>query len=195
VADDDARAGGREFELDEWSVEDRGLLDRLLTGEGIAHVWQGSTVIVPQVDEHRVDDLIDQVEVEAEAAAGALGGDGDRRVIDGEETDADLEDEDDDWDDGVDAQEVLGGAFVAADRLAKRATDPDGVVAMVEAQQAMATMELPFGFEASVWDDLVARVGVLGTALTVDDGDQAALGGEQIEELAGELRAALRPLV
>jgi len=192
VADDDARAGGRDFELDEWSVEDRQLLDRLLTGEGVAHVWQGSTVVVPQADEHRVDELIDQVEAEAGGGGLAAGGPDAGDAYAGVAED---EDEDDWDDDGVDAQEVLGGAFVAADRLAKRATDPDGVVAMVEAQQAMATMDLPFGFEASVWDDLVARVGVLGTALTVDDDDEAALGGEQIEELAGELRSALRPLV
>jgi hypothetical protein len=116
----------------------------------------------------------------------ALDGDGD-----GDDGDADW----DDWDGGVDAQEVLGGAFVAADRLARRASDPDGVVGMVDAQRAMAAMELPFGFEAARWDDLVARVDVLGTALTVADGDDDALGAEEIEELAGELRAVLRPIV
>jgi hypothetical protein len=193
VTDDEAQGGGSEFELDEWSVEDRELLDRLLTGEGVAHTWQGSTVVVPRAEEHRADDLIDQVETEAADRAGAAQG----ALVDGDgdgEGD-DLDEEWDDWDDGVDAQEVLGGAFVAADRLAKRASDPDGVVGMVEAQRAMATMELPFGFEAATWDDLVSRVDVLGTALTVDDGDDAALGGEEIEELAGELRAVLRPIV
>jgi hypothetical protein len=202
VTDDEAQGGGSEFELDEWSVEDRELLDRLLTGEGIAHTWQGSTVVVPRAEEHRADDLIDQVEAESADRAGAAEGAlvGDVRDADGEgegEGD-DLGNGDDDWEDwedGVDAQDVLGGAFVAADRLAKRASDPDGVVGMVEAQRAMATMELPFGFEAATWDDLVARVDVLGTALTVDDGDDAALGGEEIEELAGELRAVLRPIV
>jgi hypothetical protein len=203
VADDDARARGSEFELDEWSMEDRELLDRLLTGEGIAHVWQGSTVIVSPADVHRADDLIDQVEEEAassvvQVGAGVDVGDGGEGVLaaldgdgDGDDGDADW----DDWDGGVDAQEVLGGAFVAADRLARRASDPDGVVGMVDAQRAMAAMELPFGFEAARWDDLVARVDVLGTALTVADGDDDALGAEEIEELAGELRAVLRPIV
>ena len=213
MTDDESRAGGSEFALDEWSVEDRELLDRLLTGEGIPHTWQGSTVVVPRAGEHRVDDLIDQVEAEAEAAeaagagaAGDPGTPGEGELVDGvggrgdgdDEVDRDVEDGDedwDDWDDGVDAQEVLGGAFVAADRLAKRATDPDGVVGMVEAQRAMSSMELPFGFEPASWDDLVARVDVLGIALTVDDGDDAALGGEEIEELAAELRAVLRPIV
>jgi hypothetical protein len=209
VDDDGARAGGSELELDEWAIEDRELLDRLLTGEGIAHVWQGSTVIVPRAEAHRVDDLVAQVEAEAEAAVGAPAGDrgegtpaGPGGTPSGHDAGGpgagwDDDDDGDDWDDwdGVDAQEVLGGAFVAADRLAKRASDPDGVVGMVEAQRAMATMELPFGFEAATWEDLVARVDVLGTALTVDDGDAAALGGEQIEDLASELRAVLRPIV
>jgi hypothetical protein len=203
VADDDARARGSEFELDEWSMEDRELLDRLLTGEGIAHVWQGSTVIVSPADVHRADDLIDQVEEEAASSVVQVGAGADADVGDGGEgvlaaLDGDGDDGDEDWDDwdgGVDAQEVLGGAFVAADRLARRASDPDGVVGMVDAQRAMAAMELPFGFEAATWDDLVARVDVLGTALTVADGDDDALGAEEIEELAGELRAVLRPIV
>jgi hypothetical protein len=201
VADDDARARGSEFELDEWSMEDRELLDRLLTGEGIAHVWQGSTVVVSPADVHRADDLIDQVEEEAassvvQVGAGAGAGDGREGVLAALDGDGDDGDEDwDDWDGGVDAQEVLGGAFVAADRLARRASDPDGVVGMVDAQRAMAAMELPFGFEAATWDDLVARVDVLGTALTVADGDDDALGAEEIEELAGDLRAVLRPIV
>jgi hypothetical protein len=203
VADDDASARGSEFELDEWSMEDRELLDRLLTGEGIAHVWQGSTVIVSPADVHRADDLIDQVEEEAASSVVQVGagtdadaGDGGEGVLAALDGDGDDGDEDwDDWDGGVDAQEVLGGAFVAADRLARRASDPDGVVGMVDAQRAMAAMELPFGFEAATWDDLVARVDVLGTALTVADGDDDALGAEEIEELAGEQRAVLRPIV
>ena len=196
MADDDAPGGGTEFELDVWSVEDRELLDRLLNGEGVAHVWQGSTVVVSRADEHRVDELVDQVEDESIAMDG--GGDGAPDVALDSASDSDDpwdESDEDDDDTGLGAQEALGAAFVAADRLARRASDPDGVVEMVEAHRSMVTMALPFGFEPATWDDLVGRVGVLGTALTAEDGDEGAIDGERIEELAGELRALLRPLV
>lgn len=183
-------AGDRaEFPLDEWSIEDRALIDRLLTGEEIPHAWQGALLVVPADVQFAVDELIDAVEAGPEALAdggwvdGLAGG-----AEEGEQFD------DDGWDE-VDAQEVLGSAFVAADRLRKRASDPEGVLALVEVHDTMVTMPLPFGFDEAVWTELVAEVSVLTAALTAAEDSESALGDEQIEELADELRARLRPLV
>jgi hypothetical protein len=55
-------------------------------------------------------------------------------------------------------------------------------------------MTLPFGFDPAVWSDLVARTGVIATALAADD-DEDQPTGERLEELAEDLRARLRPLV
>lgn len=189
-----------EFLLDDWSVEDRALLDRLLTGEAVPHAWQGGTLVVPTVVQYEVDELIDQVELTAgavdeldEAVEGLTGDEVDDGPGDGHGADDEWGDED--LDDGVDAQEVLGEAFVAADRLAKRAKDPEGVLALVDVHAAMISMALPFGFDEAVWDDLVAAVGRLATALTSDGDGPEDLADEHIEELAGDLRARLRPLV
>jgi hypothetical protein len=111
-------------------------------------------------------------------------------VVTEEDWDADAEG----WDDDVDAQEVLGTAFIAADRLARRSSDPEGVLALVEVHGVMATMNLPFGFDPAVWADLVARAGVIATALTAED-DEDQPTGEGLEALAEDLRARLRPLV
>ncbi len=63
VADTDgaevARLG---YEFDEWDGNGRVLLDQLLTGQGIVHVWEGTTLVVRAADEEAVDTLIDQVE-------------------------------------------------------------------------------------------------------------------------------------
>jgi hypothetical protein len=179
-----------EFPLDEWSTEDRALLDRLLTGEDIPHVWQGGTVSVPVGSQYVVDELIDQVEMSAVPGAPAEADEPGAAVV----TEEGWAGDDEGWDDDVDAQEVLGTAFLAADRLARRSSDPEGVLALVEVHGVMATMTLPFGFDPAVWSDLVARTGVIATALAADD-DEDQPTGERLEELAEDLRARLRPLV
>lgn len=50
------------YEFYEWSFESRRMLDQLLTGEGIAHGWQGAVLIVREADEDRVDGLVEQAE-------------------------------------------------------------------------------------------------------------------------------------
>ena len=54
--------GELEYELDEWAVESRDMLAQLLTGAGIAHVWQGGTLVVRAADEAVVDEHVDHVE-------------------------------------------------------------------------------------------------------------------------------------
>jgi hypothetical protein len=43
------------YELHEWAGESRRILDQLLTGGGIAHAWQGATLVVRAADEEAVD--------------------------------------------------------------------------------------------------------------------------------------------
>ena len=50
------------YELHDWSFESRRMLDQLLTGAGLAHSWQGATMIVRVDDEDAVDDLVEEVE-------------------------------------------------------------------------------------------------------------------------------------
>lgn len=59
--DDDQLA----YEFHEWSGQGRSILDGMLTRAGIAHAWQGATLIVKEADEESVDDAIAQTEVVA----------------------------------------------------------------------------------------------------------------------------------
>jgi hypothetical protein len=51
------------YEFEEWDNQSRVLLDQLLEGESIMHVWEGATLVVRAQDESRVDELVEQVEV------------------------------------------------------------------------------------------------------------------------------------
>lgn len=50
------------YELDEWTGDARVVLDGMLNGESIPHVWEIGTLVVRAVDEERVDELVDEVE-------------------------------------------------------------------------------------------------------------------------------------
>lgn len=51
------------YEFHDWSFESRRMLDQLLTARGIAHSWQGASMIVRSDDEDAVDTLVEEVEV------------------------------------------------------------------------------------------------------------------------------------
>lgn len=80
-------AGQVAYELHEWAVESRTMLDQLLAGEGIPHAWEGTDLVVPAFLEERVDELVDQVDV---ATLPTLDPDADRLVYELYEWDDDV---------------------------------------------------------------------------------------------------------
>jgi hypothetical protein len=63
---DRSKTGQVEYELHEWAVESRVMLESLLTGQSVPHAWEGTDLSVPAAFETKVDGLIEQVEVTAE---------------------------------------------------------------------------------------------------------------------------------
>ena len=59
----DGDSGELAYELDDWAVEARELLQRLLTSQGVDHAWEGGTLVIPVEVEDAVDMLIGEVEV------------------------------------------------------------------------------------------------------------------------------------
>ena len=59
----DVGTGQVAYDLAAWSAESRVMLEQLLEGEGCRHAWEGTTLVVPDVFEARVDNLVEQVEV------------------------------------------------------------------------------------------------------------------------------------
>ena len=50
------------YELHEWSLESRVMLKQLLTVDQVVHSWQGTTLMVHESLEEKVDSLVDEVE-------------------------------------------------------------------------------------------------------------------------------------
>ena len=48
------------------------MLEQLVSGAGVAHVWEGATMVVAAADEDRVDELVEQVEMTEEVALDPL---------------------------------------------------------------------------------------------------------------------------
>ena len=48
------------------------MLEQLVSGAGVAHVWEGATMVVAAADEDRVDELVEQVEMSEDVALDPL---------------------------------------------------------------------------------------------------------------------------
>jgi hypothetical protein len=157
------------YDIADWDAARRAELAATLEAAGIAHGFdEHGDLVVLAADEDQVDELVEAVEfpdqLEAEPdGAGAL-----------------------------DAVELLGALFVAADRLKNDPTDSEGTLAAADASRVMAAMAPPFGFAPPLWEELTATATELRRLLeteteTVDD--------DAVVEAATKLRSALRPYV
>lgn len=90
----------------------------------------------------------------------------------------------------IDPDRVLGGLYVAADRLSRSATDPRGVMTAVDLAAELAEARPPFGVESQGWERLkesAAGLAVLLTSIESTDDD--------VERAAMALRNQLRSYV
>jgi hypothetical protein len=62
IAADGSIEGEVEYDLHEWAVESRVMLQQLLSSVGIRHAWEGAALVVSAKDESRVDAFVDEVE-------------------------------------------------------------------------------------------------------------------------------------
>ena len=60
--DEDAGGEWLAYELHEWSLESRVMLQQLITVDKVVHSWQGTTLMVHESLEETVDSLVDEVE-------------------------------------------------------------------------------------------------------------------------------------
>lgn len=166
------------YELNDWTSQERSVLEMKLNGAGIAHRWEygpndatggelgyigseGTTqrrvwetayeLVVRAEDEEAVDALLDEVEFPEE-----------------------LDAVDPDVDDGSDeaSYAVMSDLFVAADRLQR---DPGDVVAAGEfylASEPVAAAPVPFGVEPALWKQVQEMAAALDESLQSDADDE-----------------------
>lgn len=90
----------------------------------------------------------------------------------------------------IDPDRVLGGLFVAADRLSRSATDPRGVMDVIALSAELGEGRVPFGFEPGGWSRLQESSAALAQLLGAIDSTDV-----DIEHAAATLRNQLRPWV
>jgi len=155
------------YELGDWLPEERVGADLVLDREGIAHRWEGTDLVVADVEWDRVDALLDTVH----PSLGAV-----------------LEPEADDPDDEREYQ-ALSELFATADRLAG---DPDNKAkrkALLEAAGAVTGGPTPFGMSDDQWWQIRTRAGALTDYLDIGAGPDVVRGS------ATTLRELLRGFV
>ena len=165
------------YDLDDWTDEQRTELADALARLQIEHAWdEEDELVVLEIEEERVDALIDHIER----------GEGLAEVLD----EAAVDDLEAGTVDGVDAQDVLSELFIASDRLMHDPLDHEGVLSFVDATRMADALPLPYGFAPAVWDDLLGQVHTLNKLLSLDDVDD-----DDIIDKATTLRSVLRQWV
>lgn len=170
------KTGQTTYELHEWAVESRVMLESLLAGQALPHAWEGTDLQVPAALEAKVDALIKQVEITTEPNL-----DPDAPKVAYELTD---------WDDEQQTEliQALGAKGVPYD------FDIDGSLVVLEADDAV--VEAVFdelttdGDEAG--DEPAAAAGVAGSEAEdadeveadEDDGDDVLNTGVELDAQA-----------
>ena len=133
------------YDLSDWDVTNRDLLVHALDDEAIAYGFDGDELIVHEIDEQRVDELIDEI-----VTPGAPPGPG-----------------------GEARSEVMGELFVAADRLVHDPRDGEGRRSVRDGAEEAATHAPPYGMDKGWWQGVGARctalVGLFDAPSTDDE--------------------------
>lgn len=90
----------------------------------------------------------------------------------------------------IDPDRVLGGLYVATDRLSRSATDPRGVMTAVDLAAELTGARPPFGVEPQGWERLKESAAGLAALLTSIDSTD-----DDVERAASALRNQLRSYV
>jgi len=153
------------YDLAEWDDQQVDALVDELTNAGIDYAWDEDELYVYADDEEAADEVFDKVSAAAEEA----GADGD---------------------DGIAGAELMGGLFVAADRLQHDSEDHEGVISILETSKVIEGSDPPYGVGKPEWKHLVEQVLSLSDLLLEDEIDD-----EAVTTQARDLRTSLRPFV
>jgi hypothetical protein len=136
------------YDLSGWGPEHRDRLFALLEEEAVPFGIDGEELFAHEIDEQRVDELIDAVlspDAEPDPVAGR--------------------------------SEAMGELFVAADLLVHEPGGAAGALRLVDAR-AGAQGGPPYGMDAAWWDGLLADVDALAALLDVEPPDEDAVADQ-----------------
>ena len=169
------------FVLDDWPVEFRGEATAVLADNGIPYRWEaGFALVVPAEMEDRVDALLDEAEAAAEEGLADDDedddydeeddadddGDEDDDALEGEVVDADDEEGDDEVeeDGGDEAQQAMSDLYLVSDRLKDQPWDDALRAEMTQLATQVNALLPPYGIDRRLWN----RIGDLAGAVAAD---------------------------
>lgn len=157
-----------EYDLGEWTDDERATVGLLLINQHLAMRWDGHLLNVATDDEAAVEAVLDDVESGRVTLADVKGpGAGELPF------------------------ETLTTFFLAGERLQKNALDADGLEQLLKALDVAEPANPPYGVERHLWERTCRLADELADALVGgDDPDQ-----EVASEVAAELHDLLRPYV
>jgi hypothetical protein len=153
------------YDLTDWDALGRERLFDALEEQAVPYGVDGEELFVHEIDEPRVDEMIEAI-VRPETADDVAG------------------------DDDAAGPEVMGELFVAADRLVHDPDDPEGTLALIAAIRRASTTPVPYGMDKVWWEGVLGRADALVSLRDVPAPDE-----EAIIATATELRDGLRPYV
>lgn len=189
--DGDASPGGHAdevlYDLADWSPEQRVTLDGLLVGEGVAYRWEGGVVASSWMAPGPVSGPQSPPQASDQLVVALRYADLVEELIDDLDHPDALDAFDDDGDDR--AADVLSALYVASDVLVGA---PANLVAADDLRRAVLAareVSLPYGIDASIWEEIGRRAAALEAVLGSE------VGEDEVAEAARVLRAAVQPLV
>jgi hypothetical protein len=135
------------YDLTEWDVVHRERLFDVLEAEAVPYGVNEDELFIHEIDEQRVDEMIDAIVRPADepASEGAVDGD------------------------------VMGELFVAADRLVHDPNDHEGTLSLIDAIRMAAPAPPPYGMDKVWWDGVLAIADQLVVLLDSPAPDQDAV--------------------
>jgi hypothetical protein len=155
------------WDLTDYEPEALDLLDAALERAGIPKEWeQDSVLVVPESHATQAELLIERLDHPMALAPQPDGPEGDE------------------------AERMLGTLWDVATWLQREPTDARGLEGLVRAGEAAALAPTPYGVDPAAWGETVRLVEELRTEALADRPDI-----EAVRQLAGDLLAAVRPMV
>lgn len=162
-------AATTEYELDEWSEEDRQSITRAFARQSVPFRWEDDLLLVETTHEALAESLMDLIES------------------------GDFTPHDDDLDDNSARLpfETLTTFFLAGERLQRNSLDADGLEQLLAAVEVAEPTRPPYGVDIRLWQRTCELADELAGALVDDDvpDHEAAMA------VAGELHDLLRPYI
>lgn len=147
------------YNLTEWDVPSREHLFDVLDDEAVPFGVDGDELFVHEIDEQRVDEMIDAIVHPREEPQGEEQG----------------------------GPEMMGELFVAADRLVHDPIDHLGTLSLIDALRVADPAKPPYGMDKVWWDGVLGHAGELIALLDTPSPDQDAVV-EQASALREALR-------